>query len=64
MFLMDMHIYQIIVIVGALLSLNFLMKVARDKDAAQKYITDTQEAVKDAVSKKKDWPRIFLNNSP
>ena len=29
-----MHTYQIMMMMGALLSLNFLMKVARDKDIA------------------------------
>ena len=49
-----MHIYQLIVIIGALLSMNFLMKVARDKDTAEHFIAETKKDLKDAASKKKD----------
>ena len=48
MFLIDMHIYQIMMMMGALLSLNFLMKVARDKDTAQQYIKEVGDVVKSA----------------
>ncbi len=51
---MQMHIYQYCMIAGAFLSLNFLMKVQRDKDVAQRYVDDIKGEVKNVVNKKND----------
>ena len=40
-----MHIYQMFMVAGAWLSLNFIMKLNREKEEKQKFIDDVNQGV-------------------
>ncbi len=44
-----MHIYQMIMVAGAWLSVNFIMKINREKEEKQKFIDEVKKGVKEAV---------------
>ena len=49
-FMCDMHFYQMVMISGAWLSLNFILRVSRDKDEKKKFIVDYNAGVKEVLS--------------